>query len=263
MRTGNQYHLCLISAAIIILSIMMSAIPSLASTVPPSEAIREAHVFVPNAVYKYTSKGAYMFGKNGTYVFVDTKMQRVNWFFWDRSVFPVKKTKIIDIITAEKKARAFIRDRRIDTAGWLLLVKKPSYHVNDELEYTFEFGKKSADGQIALPSFINISINSYGNMREYYYKNSPVTISLNPRYTRSELINIAMKATKQKNPKLKSFDLSVRDRYGEIKKQMLLAEIWLRGERKTKITDYWATDQGFVINTHTGEIISTLGILSH
>ncbi|MHB1456555.1 MAG: hypothetical protein ACYC0V_06535 [Armatimonadota bacterium] len=263
MKTQSASRMHVILAECIIMMAIACILPVYASSVPPADVVKEAHMFVPNAVYKYTTKGAYVFGKNGMYVFVDAKTQRVNNFFWDRSVFPVKKTRIIDINTAEKKVRAFIKERRIDTTGWLLLVKKPSYHVNDELEYTFEFGKKSADGQIDLPSHINISIDSYGNMREYYYNDSPVTISLNPRYTRSELINIAMEATKQKNPKLKSFDLSVRDRYGEIKKQMLLAEIWLRGEPTTKISDDWATDQGFIINAHTGEIISTLGIAGH
>ena len=239
------------------------AIPAYASSMPPPDIIKEAQVFVPNAVYKYATKGTYVFGRNGNYVFVDAKTQRVNNFFWDRSVFPVKKTKIIDINAAEKKVRDFIRDRRIDTMGWLLFVKKPAYHVNNELEYTFRFGKKSADGQIDLPSFLDISIDSYGNMRDYAYKDSPVTISLNSKYTRIELINIAMEATKQKNPKLKSYRLYVADRYENVKKQMLLAEIWLRGEPTTKMTDYWATDQGFIINAHTGEIISTMGIAAH
>jgi len=237
------------------------AIPAYASSMPPPDVIKEAQVFVPNAVYKYATKGTYVFGRNGNYVFVDAKTQRVNWFTWPSN--PIKGKGDFDMKTAETRVRVFLKDRRIDLSEWILLRKIILSPVHNQPEHNFTFGKKTPDGMITLPSFISISMDSDGNFTSYTYKDSPVTISLEPTYSKDQLLQIAFKATKQKNPKLKSYRLYVADRYENIRKQMLLAEIWVRGEPRTKITDYWATDQGFIINAHTGEIISTMGIAAH
>lgn len=91
---------------------------------------------------------------------------------------------------------------------------------------------------------------------------SPVTISLEPSYSKEQLLQIALRATSQKNPKLKSYRLYVADRYENIRKQMLLAEIWLHGDLTPTGMDF-SRKEGFIIDAHTGEIISTMGIASH
>ena len=255
MKTRLLHRLNIVIGVLITLPAITWIAPAYASSRPPSDVIKEAQVFVPNAVYKYTTKGAYVFGRNHNWVFVDIKTGRVYSFIWPFN--PVRSKNHIDQKTAETRIRAWLADRKIELGGWLLLGKKIySGNINRSV-YNFEFGKKTPDGEITLPSRIIISIDSDGNLGEYSYMDSPVTVSLKQTYSKEELMRIAFKATRQKNAKLKSYRLYIGETFGDVKKQMLLAEIWLRGAPTITGIDC-SRDDGFIINAHTGKVIGNL-----
>lgn len=248
----NRYPLYLLIVIGLTLTCMMTACQTLAASVPPVEVIHEARHFIPNAVFKKTvetKKGTYYeFGHKNQRVLVDAKTGKVNDFTWP---YPLAKGKNhIDRKTAESRIRTWLKDRGIDLTRWTLFDKKTIYESN----YNFFFGKKTSDG-IILNSHLYIVMRSDGKLLDYSYSNNPITISLKPNFTKQELIDIAFKNVKLKNAKIKSFNISVADRFDNIDKQMLLATIWFKGD--SKIPE--SSEVGIIINAHTGEVITLMG----
>ncbi|MHB1000143.1 MAG: hypothetical protein ACYC27_12935 [Armatimonadota bacterium] len=249
-----RYSFPLFTVVVLILMCAVNTCSAQTTPTPPYDIIREANFFIPNPEFKEkinTKKGAYyVFERNYNRVLVNARTGKVENFVWS---YPQKKEKTyVDQETAETRIRAWLKDRKIDLTGWNFF-KNNTYGDN----HLFSFGKKTPDG-IMLNSHLEITMDSHGNFVSYIYMNNPITISLKPKYSKEKLIGIAFKEAKQKNEKLKSYRMRVVDRHGDIERQMLLAEIWIKGDA-THPHVCGSGEQGFEINAHTGEIIASMG----
>jgi len=260
MKTRLLHHLHIVISVLITLPAITWIVPAYASSMPPPDVIKEARYFIPNAVYKKTvitkDYAYYEFGRNMHRVLVDVKTGKVESFYW--SYHLLKPKNDVDQKTAEKRIRVWLKDRKIDITGWLLLKKSSLSSGNNGFDHRFHFGRKTPDNLITLPSYLDIIMDSDGILRSYSYHSSPVVVSIKPSFSRRQLIRRAIGAAHLINAQAVKYELSVRDadmRKGS--RQILCASIELQGN----ITNPGVCGSGWaeiLIDAHTGKVIADM-----
>lgn len=247
-----------ISKACIIYVIIISAIPAYASTEPPADAIREARLFVAGAIYKYTimsrNGNVYVFGSNHIQIKIDAKTRKVSSITWPRKRYSGKMR--FDLDNAESLIRSWLKKRNVNLSGWILLDKGTFSPAHDRATRRFVFVRMTNDGITLRNAAIDVSMDSDGNMISYAFFDNPVTVSLKPSFTKKELIQKAIHASKLRNANMLNYQLTVYNKYENINKQMLCAEIYLRGNsimNKSGMTEY-----SVIIDAHSGNVLSII-----
>lgn len=261
MKTRLFHHRHIVICVLIILLAITCILPVYASSMPPTDVIHEAHLFIPNAGYKGIVKtrfgDAYKFGRKYEFVYVYLDTGKVRGFSW--KIQHIKKKTHVDLQTAEIRIRAWLKMRHIDLNGWFLLSRETHRRGDDRYEHTIMFSRKTPDGVLLRNSIILISMDSYGDFWNYSYANSPLKISTKPAFSKKQLIKKAISAARLKNAKVVTYKLYVADRYNGEKPeiQTLCAEVELQGD----ITEPGVCGSGWAeitINAHTGDVIADM-----